>query len=229
MLPGKKAEEYRRKKEIVYLDDMELEVARFVASAIVRRYIEDTTLSSPPPTPAPPPASTQHLWHTFLHLQSNELAQHLTTPGLLSSHLRVFAFLRWVLPKELRGYVERGETVREVLAREVGNSFGIWDRGVGSVCDGNGDGERGEMFGWGIYISASFFNHSCDPNVRKEALGRGYVFYTARDVEAGEELCISYIGGECATQGLEERRKSLKESWFFECACVRCVTEERRV
>ena len=49
-------------------------------------------------------------------------------------------------------------------------------------------------------------------------------FLTTRDVDVGEELCISYghVEGMC----LLARRKELEEGWFFLCKCSRCRTEE---
>lgn len=47
-------------------------------------------------------------------------------------------------------------------------------------------------------------------------------FYTTRDVEAGEELCISYVE---ELDPVEKRQLRLKEWWFFECTCRRCRDE----
>ena len=47
---------------------------------------------------------------------------------------------------------------------------------------------------------------------------------TTRAVESAEELCISY--GQVESMSLAERRKELKDGWFFECKCSRCVAEE---
>jgi SET and MYND domain-containing protein len=46
-------------------------------------------------------------------------------------------------------------------------------------------------------------------------------YYTLRDVEEGEELCISYVEND---DDVRKRQESLKE-WFFECACRKCETE----
>ena len=60
--------------------------------------------------------------------------------------------------------------------------------------------------------------------MRKEHDGRRLRFVTARDIAAGEELCISY--GLMEALGLEQRKKELMGGWFFCCQCSRCVTEE---
>jgi hypothetical protein len=40
------------------------------------------------------------------------------------------------------------------------------------------------------------------------------------DLAAGDELCISYCDG--FARSADERRKALRESFFFDCACARC-------
>lgn len=64
----------------------------------------------------------------------------------------------------------------------------------------------------------------CSPNVRKERVGRRLRFVTTRDIQTGEELCITY--GHVEGMGLDERRKHLREGWFFDCQCARCTAEE---
>lgn len=122
------------------LEDMELEIARYLASAIVRRYVSERRHA------VSEHAGMRSPWSHLLHLQDNELANVGERPYLLSTHLRIYAFLCNALPKHLKPYVS---SVRDVLARDTGNAFGIWD----------GD-RRDEMLGWGIWTSASYFNHS---------------------------------------------------------------------
>lgn len=55
--------------------------------------------------------------------------------------------------------------------------------------------------------------------------GRTWTFWTSRDVAAGEELCISYLGGEEEELDVQERRKRLRDTWGFECNCVNCVRD----
>ncbi|KAG2347246.1 SET domain-containing protein [Suillus weaverae] len=188
------------------LGDMELEISRLVASAIVQRYVFDHRLvniavSSIIPTSDP--------WAEVLDLQSSELSNVSLRPYILAAHLRVYAFLCHWLPKHLRMYVP---TSRNILARDTGNAFGIWD----------GD-SRDEMLGWGLWVGASYFNHSCCPNVEKTRVGRAMHLTTSRSVEIGEELCISYID---TNQTITQRKQDLENSWFFKCQCQRCQSEE---
>lgn len=210
-------------RTFVHLDEMELVIARFVSSGIVMRYIEDSTKGSS--------GSPSHSWSNFFQLQNNELLHIRCRPYVLNIHIHIYQFLRIILPVELRAYLTTSETVRAILGRDPGNSFGVWQ---------NPPTDESEMFGWAIYPSASFFNHStslhpfipptrvfyslagCVPNVRKERIGRAFSFYTVKDVQAGEELCISYVSTD---EGREERRRKLSEKWYFDCSCVKCENE----
>jgi hypothetical protein len=205
------------------LNDTELDIARLVADAIVRRFIEDGPhLSS---------LYNRPRWKEYLDLQDNELLHVQTQPYIVDSHLRVYQFLRSALPTTLQPYLVSSETVRETLARVSGNAMGIWQ--LSPTRD------DGEMFGWGVYVSGAYFNHSvcnfgcapvssfpriagCTPNVRKIRVGRAMKFYAMRDIQYGEELCISYVTLE---DGVEERRRTLQENWYFHCECNRCHAE----
>lgn len=44
-----------------------------------------------------------------------------------------------------------------------------------------------------LFPTASYFNHSCDSNVRVVQTGTLLTFTARRDISQGEELCISYI------------------------------------
>lgn len=128
----------------LHLDDMELEIARSLVAAIVRRYCDERL--SPSDQTSQTTRNRSVSWSQLLNLQMNELRNIQTRPYMLSAYLRIYVFLSHALPKYLRKYIS---TVRETLGRDTGNAFGIWD----------GD-RRDEMVGWGIWVSASYFNHS---------------------------------------------------------------------
>ncbi|CAM0135108.1 hypothetical protein VKS41_000313 [Umbelopsis sp. WA50703] len=102
---------------------------------------------------------------------------------------------------------------RQVLYREMSNSFGIWDPPEGS---------EPELLGWALHPVAVFFNHSCAPNIRKLRQGRNMVFIADQDIEEGQELCIAYGSVE---EGVQERRSRLLEHYSFWCQCTRCCQE----
>jgi len=81
-------------------------------------------------------------------------------------------------------------------------------------------------------------NHSCAPNIDMQtdaARGHRASVTALRDIEAGEELFLSYLGSVGSarmTCCAEERRGELRRKYRFHCACKRCgvVTkaEQRR-
>lgn len=81
----------------------------------------------------------------------------------------------------------------------------------------------------GLYVLHSHVNHSCTPNLsvrhldQRTALSRITVI-ARRDIEAGEELFISYVNPELPLEG---RRRQLLEWGFGTCKCPRCMMEEQ--
>lgn len=133
----------------------------------------------------------------------------------LDRHIASYCFLALALPEEL-ARIASAEMLGTVKGREVRNSFGI--RSL--------DDDGCEFFGWGVWPSASYFNHNCDPNTDKERVGRTWVFRAKRDIAAGEEICISYLGKDMGILR-EERTALLKKTWGFDCICQRCKGDDR--
>ncbi|KAK0199729.1 hypothetical protein DFS33DRAFT_1267930 [Desarmillaria ectypa] len=178
------------------LTELELDTVRFLVSAIIERYTGGGE------------------WADFIQLQDNELEYIRARPQVLDSQIRVYAFLRRAARAVpvFNAYVTV-ETVRTILGRDQGNVFGLYDMST------SGDSE---MLGFAMYIWGSYFNHDCSPNVRKQREGRSMQFYATRDIEAGEELCISYID---VNDPVEKRREELASEWYFTCLCRRCENE----
>jgi hypothetical protein len=135
------------------------------------------------------------LWPDLLHLQNNELQHIQSKPYMLGVFVRVYLFLKYIvlsakpskgkqrapqdsasnddtLPPEtmlletLETLLETSDSVRAILARDHGNVFGIWEKGLPCADDDEngedqkeGSGDDGEMFGWGVYVFGSYFNH----------------------------------------------------------------------
>ncbi len=133
----------------------------------------------------------------------------------LEAHIISYLQLLAILPDSFLPHVT-AEVCREIPLRDDHNSFGIR-----SLED---DGS--EFLGYGIWIAASYFNHSCAPNVTKRRVGRCWEFLTARDIRAGEQLCITYLSGDERTMNTNQRRARLRMNWEFECACEKCVGDD---
>ncbi|KAL6300037.1 hypothetical protein BKA93DRAFT_741387 [Sparassis latifolia] len=220
--------EVRRWREI-QLDDFETDMARYVLLALVHLYREQESQHLLPTDTWQTPAFEKFLsfggatWREFEALQSNELRHLQTYPELLEDQIRIYQALqgRFGLGGRRRAGSLRGvgsvitvENVRMALGVDPGNSFGIWEVPIT---------EESECLGFGVYPRPSLFNHHCMPNVKKERNGRVLRFITTRNVDADEELCISY--GHVEQMDWRERRKELQEGWFFQCRCSRCVTD----
>ncbi|KAK1993956.1 SET domain-containing protein [Colletotrichum falcatum] len=129
----------------------------------------------------------------------------------LRAFTRTYLHLLAVLPPALLPLA----TPRSLLllsSRDSHNAFGIR-----SLED-----EGSELFGHGCWPAASYFNHSCGPNVAKRREGRAWEFRASRDVAGGEQLCITYLGGEEREMPRGARMSTLRRNWGFDCACQRC-------
>lgn len=150
----------------------------------------------------------------FQSLQTNELDKLNRYPQLLQSYTNIYKFVKLAVSEELQPLVSI-ELVRQILGSNLTNAFGIWSQPVI-------DTEEKDYFGFAIYPSASFFNHSCSPNLIKKREGDKLYFRTLSDINPGTELFINY--GNYSNENVEIRQAQLKE-WFFDCMCIKCVNE----
>jgi hypothetical protein len=132
----------------------------------------------------------------------------------LEAHCNAFLQLASIVPRDLLQSCT-GQVCQTISNASSHNSFGI--------RAGGEDGE--EYMGYSLYPEASYFNHSCLPSISKVRVGRTWQFRTAREVVEGEQLCITYLGGDEKDLTVEERRQRLKGVWGFECMCERCRNE----
>lgn len=146
-----------------------------------------------------------------------------TTLSPLSDYTSTYLVLLAILPRALIPSVTV-DLVTNLASRASHNAFSIRPEGT---TDGD---QSGEFLGWGVWPEASFFNHSCRPNVKKERRGRIWSFSVdlGQDpevVKEDEQLCITYLGGDERDIGVVERRERLLTQWGFQCQCDRCIEE----
>ncbi|KAF2996272.1 hypothetical protein E8E13_004811 [Curvularia kusanoi] len=158
-------------------------------------------------------AASSEEWDALVALADDATPYH--SADDLSAFTRSYLHLLAILPLPLLPLCTP-ETLFLLSSRDSHNSFGI--RSL--------DDEGSEFFGYGCWPSASYFNHSCGPNVEKVRNGRVWEFRAGRDVEEGEELSITYLSGEERRLGREKRMHTLRRNWGFDCACHRCREEE---
>jgi SET and MYND domain-containing protein len=136
----------------------------------------------------------------------------------LPAHVEAYLHLQCLLPPALLPH-SRADVSHELISRASHNAFSIRP---------SSDGEQsGEFLGYGVWPEASFFNHSCRPNLVKERNGRRWSFHTSRDISAGEELFITYLGGDERDLDVKGRRKRLRDEWGFICQCEGCEEEDK--
>ena len=73
----------------------------------------------------------------------------------------------------------------------------------------------------GIWITASFINHSCLPNVQQSMIGDMIIIRAARDLPKDTELRLNYCGD---TEDVEDRDEHLKH-FGFRCTCTLCTCQ----
>jgi hypothetical protein len=84
-----------------------------------------------------------------------------------------------------------------------------------------------DMFaiGEGTYPIAALFNHSCRPNAVVMFDGALASIHAIEDIEPHTEITIAYVD---AAHSRSFRQKSLREKYFFDCTCERCVPNVNR-
>lgn len=79
-----------------------------------------------------------------------------------------------------------------------------------------------QTIGCGVYLTARFINHSCDPNTRITTFdGDTLLLHCIKDIESSSEITFSY-GGNYRWQIMSQRKRMLKNSYFFDCRCEAC-------
>lgn len=212
-----KVKRSRRQKLIPCITSTEYAEAKYVLAIICQAY---KYTHKPLPIPRAAYASLSAEERVRAELQLFETLQSTTDdkvkryPYLLYSYINVFKFVRLVSPPELEPLITP-MAVRRIIGRSLLNAFGIWSPSMTQS-------EETEYFGFGVFPLASFFNHSCDPNIKKTRIGNILTFCSKRPILEGEELCIDY--GNYLDEPLQQRQLELKE-WFFDCGCARCAKE----
>ncbi|GFR47403.1 hypothetical protein Agub_g9120 [Astrephomene gubernaculifera] len=89
-----------------------------------------------------------------------------------------------------------------------------------SAC--RGEEPRGHI---GLWPEFALLNHSCAPNTVNFVVGGAMVVRAVRNIRAGEEVSISYLGRPQLLP-FQRRMQALKEDYGFDCDCVRCTAEQ---
>mmetsp|Transcript_59636 Transcript_59636/g.105991 ORF Transcript_59636/g.105991 Transcript_59636/m.105991 type:complete len:488 (+) Transcript_59636:1-1464(+) len=80
-----------------------------------------------------------------------------------------------------------------------------------------------EPLGYSTYFMSSFMSHSCFPNAVWHYDEDDFILRARTDIEANDEVTVSYLSEDGLFESTEWRRTHLKDSKHFICSCVRCT------
>ncbi|KAK2578816.1 hypothetical protein KPH14_012034 [Odynerus spinipes] len=125
------------------------------------------------------------------------------------------AFSRWV--KNVSA-LELPENERIHVDKLIDRIYDDMEEVVGSFLNNEGSG---------LYVLQSTVNHSCLPNAIVEFpySNNTLVLKATRDIQPGEEICISYLE-ECELErSRHSRQKALSSLYLFVCCCDKCQSQ----
>ncbi|CAF4919829.1 unnamed protein product [Rotaria sp. Silwood1] len=112
----------------------------------------------------------------FQLLQSNDIEKICKYPYLLHSYTnKIYKFLKISTLEKLQPYIIPS-IIRSIIGKNLTNIYGIWS------IDDEPDGNK-EFFGYSLYPSASFFNHSCNPNLINIEKGAKIIFKLLKNIK----------------------------------------------
>ena len=76
----------------------------------------------------------------------------------------------------------------------------------------------------GLWVNASFMNHSCVPNTLRSFLGDLMISRATRDIAEGEEISQQYVP---VRPLVDIRNAQFRDGWGFECQCRFCESERQ--
>ncbi|XP_044741757.1 SET and MYND domain-containing protein DDB_G0284059 [Chrysoperla carnea] len=78
------------------------------------------------------------------------------------------------------------------------------------------------FLGGAIYPTLALFNHSCDPGIIRYFHGTSVIVRAIKNIKKGEMIAENY--GPIYTESpLYERKRILKEQYWFDCFCMPCM------
>ena len=100
--------------------------------------------------------------------------------------------------------------------------IGKWQTNATSMFASNFVNHYHPPIAGGLYLGYSILDHSCSPNASWINVGKEMVVRAIEDVENLSEIRISYFDTRAIGDKTHERRKYLRENYFFDCNCARC-------
>lgn len=135
--------------------------------------------------------------------------------GTNSQGIGTSSFANWV--KNIGEY-EMKVDQREEIDNLIDSIYTRFNDTVGSFLNNEGSG---------LYIMQSKINHSCSPNAEITFPKGNHTLEirAVKDINAGEEICISYLE-ECQLErSRHSRQRFLQENYIFLCECEKCLSQ----
>jgi tetratricopeptide (TPR) repeat protein len=118
---------------------------------------------------------------------------------------------------DYRGTESKGQSGRD---GDWGKAIDVFQ--VHDVVARNAFGPDPRSASAGLWILASYINHSCLPNSEKEYVGDLMLLRATRSIAAGEEILHAYD----LSSDYDARVEALMRTWGFSCDCKLCVAEK---
>lgn len=166
---------------------------------------------------------------TVFDFDFNKLDQHETEKNLL---LAIYSLHGNPMPEKLMPIMERHvdlvksittnpknkkfleKFMRRLIKITITNSFGMNMK--------TADAKRDIEIGCGTFPFASFFNHSCAPNIFRVAVDNKLVFIVARPIAKNQQLFVCYRN-HFMIEPRHKRQEELLKSYQFKCSCEACI------
>ncbi|KAK3588645.1 hypothetical protein CHS0354_038877 [Potamilus streckersoni] len=151
-------------------------------------------------------STTETVWRRTFH----DLMSHIEEIQVDPSRSQQFAQIVYTLRELCQGQLDLPPVTQlmEVFGKVTINSF--------TICDGDL-----QAVGVGLYLGASYLDHSCQPNAVVSFQGQKLMVRALRDIPEVKpsNIFISYTDQLAIT---EDRQRQLKEQYYFSCQCCRC-------
>jgi len=72
-----------------------------------------------------------------------------------------------------------------------------------------------------VYPTLALFNHSCDPTVMRQFIGKTAILKSLKNCKKNEELADNY-GPMFTYNDMDTRKSTLKTHYWFDCTCDAC-------
>lgn len=89
----------------------------------------------------------------------------------------------------------------------------------------NKESNKDKQHSCGVWITASYINHSCLDNCHRSFIGDMMIVRATKDLQANTELKFCYQAP-TGKENIKKHQETLQNGWQFTCACALCKSLE---